>query len=243
MGIMRQSNIEMSVGKADFDLGSFFSDTVDFFTDDIIDYAGPILGTVGNMIVPGLGGAIGGALGSAIAGNNATSNAVDAQVGAGQQAADANWQMYVQSRQDNLPWIRGGYVGLSRLTGMTPEQLANPNAPLSGSSSQPTQTYEDYISGFNTNQGATQNGGTQTSQPVGGPYDQPDGGQQPLSREEWQAQQTQNAGGQRGLIDGPSMQDFESSPYYQYALDEQLRATDRYNASRGLYGSGKGALD
>ena len=107
--------------------------------------------------------------------------ASNAQVKSAEQAADSSWQQYVQSREDNLPWLNAGNMALGRISGMTPEQLAN-------------------------------DGGTPEA-------------------------------GQGGLIDGPSMQDFEQSPYYRYALDEQLRATDRANAGRGLYGSGKANLD
>ena len=116
-------------------------------------------------------------VGSAIIGgvvaSRSADKAADAQVEAASMATGTEWDMYRQSRQDQLPWLEAGEKALGTLSGAPGED--------------------------------------------GGP-------------------------GTPGMIEqGPG--DFKTSEYYQQGLEEQQQAIDRYNASRGLYASGKGALD
>jgi len=104
-----------------------------------------------------IGGAVIGAGASIYSANRASS----AQESAAQSANATQWEMYKQSRADQLPWLQAGQKALGKLPSM--------------------------------------------------------------------------------ILQGPG--NFYASPGYQFNLAEGQKAIDRYNASRGLYASGKASKD
>jgi len=83
---------------------------------------GSIIGAVGGYALGGpAGAAIGGSLGGALGGADAAENAANAQIQAGQQANDLQYQMFNQSRADQAPWREAGVEALNQLrTGIQP---------------------------------------------------------------------------------------------------------------------------
>jgi hypothetical protein len=256
-------------------------DTVDFVTD----WAAPIGAGLGFLVGGGPGAKIGAGLGSMVSGSSAASDASKAQQDAAEKAFDIQWRMYQQSRQDNLPWLNAGNIGLSRLTGMPTQQLADPNfsygqTGYTGGQVQGQEAYnspvgvnpDKILAGLKRLEGGVHFNEANQDWEKAATYlynkgiksdsllmNEGEGGQRTLSYTPPEpttpeTPQTPTGDGtsqpsgtaptsQGGLLDGPQFQDFEESPYYQYGLEEQLRATDRFNASRGLYGSGKAAKD
>jgi len=180
-----------------------------------------------SLAVAVIGGAVIGGAASVYAGKKSA----EGQENAANTASNTELEMYYQGREDTAPWREAGEYALNKLTG----------------GGQSGGTYEDYLSGFDTGGneinfsdlsglggiiGTVKNAfsGVQNS----------GSSNQPLSREEWQAQQG-TTGQDGGLLAGPG--DFYESPSYQFNLGEGEKAIRRMSAARGLGNSGKEMKD
>lgn len=96
----------------------------------------PAVGAIAGSFFGPAGTAVGGALGSAIGGSMSSSDAADAQTQAGQNAINAQLEMYGRTRQDLMPWINSGGVAnpllmqLLGIGGTSQNPTFNPNAML-----------------------------------------------------------------------------------------------------------------
>ena len=196
--------------------------------------------------------------------------AADAQVDSAQQAQDYSWAMYQQNRADNEDFVQGGRYGLNLLTGgahtgggTQPQPTyenylsdfnANNAAPSPGAvvgagaanafNNSPGNEGLAFYGVSNPNIGGDGTQQAHTTAPTGlGDTGAVSDTQtnRPLSREEWQAQQPAAAPA-GGLMAGPQMSDFEASPYYRYAREEQVRDTTRALGGQGLYGASLDAI-
>lgn len=61
---------------------------------------------------------VGGGLLGGIASGLAANKAAKTQANAANRATDAQWQMFSQTRKDNLPWMQAGQGGLNSLMGL-----------------------------------------------------------------------------------------------------------------------------
>ena len=91
-------------------------------------------GIVGNIIAPGVGGAVGsglGSLGDSLIAGNASKGAASTQAAGADAATALQSQIYNQNRTDRLPWLKTGQTAndeLAYLMGLSP---SNPNSASS----------------------------------------------------------------------------------------------------------------
>ena len=154
---------------------------------------------------------------SGIAGSKATKSAAETQAASTEKASGVTLEMYEQSRQDQMPWLKAGGEALGKLSGgmyyatdkPTEADFTTPGAIVRGQG----------LSGLLKSASATD-------------FDQ-EGYSSALA--EWEASGVDYGAGM--LEQGPG--DFRESEYYQQGLDEEEKAINRYLASRGQYASGK----
>ena len=197
---------------------------------------------------------------SSLWGSKKAGDAADAQVGAANQANATQWEMYKQTRQDQMPWLRAGQYALGQLAGTQPTTTGGywqypdgtivqgtqgapppPLGGLAGAGSGDSDAWNQF------NEASA--GGADVGSWGGGFQTNIDVARQPGAGSPTNAQGLQprwvpatTTPGTKGMIEqGPG--DFYESPSYQFNLAEGGKALDRYNASRGLYASGKAAKD
>lgn len=210
----------------------------------------------GTAIIGGLGAATG--LYGASKSSSAATSAAQMQADAANQAAQIQYQMFQESRQDMAPWVSAGKVALGKLVG-----TGNALAPQTQGQAQPQYAQSVYDAGgyWSLPEMRREISGWQrqghwdeqlpdipiysdvmvapsrwvpVSKPATAPVSTPTTA--PVSTPATAAG-TGTAGGQMGLIEqGPG--EFKESPSYQFALEEGMKGIQRMASATGRLGSG-----
>jgi len=132
------------------------------------------------------------------------------------KAADLQWKMYQQGREDLAPWREAGIYGLNALTGEMEYGMSMPRREDFMTKPSMTYDFSDFSAGP---QGIP---GTPTFDEAA--YND--------------AMDKYYASGERtgGLLEGPG--EFTEDPGYQFRLSQGVNALDRSAASRGSVGGG-----
>lgn len=169
----------------------------------------------------GIGAA--GSLATGLISNSGQRAAAEATERAANRSADMQMQMHQQNRTDLAPWRFAGLNALNLLSrGMTGMSL-NPGGVNNGMV--PMPGFGTGAPGYGAGGGVPlQYGGKEAGGTGGGsPYDQP-----------YQYADAGSVAGNRNAF----LNMFQSSPDYQFRLNEGLRGVERSAAARGMLGSG-----
>ena len=205
-------------------------------------------GIVGNIIAPGIGGAIGsglGGLGDSLISGSASKSAASTQAAGDNAAVKLQADMYNQNRADHLPYLGAGTAAnneLAYLMGITP---VNPDAGATNADGTPKTSTFDPMAGVNTSIGA--------SGSLAKPFSMSDFTADPgyqFRLDQGQKALERSAAAKGGLMSGAALK--ATTNFAQgTAAQEYQSAYDRYNTNQnnlysrlaGISNSGQGAAN
>ena len=172
----------------------------------------------------------GSTIASSILGKKSSDSSAKAAQEASDRAAQVQWDMYTQSREDLAPWREAGEYGLTSLIGETTYGLPAPNKEdfyFTPETEPSSVTQEPYL---NTFPGSQDTRWEATAKPPTEVFDQ---AAYDAAMERYYASSQKTPG---LLTEGPG--EFTESPGYEWALSQGVNALDRSATSRGRLRSG-----